>query len=255
MNLLDGLRKESLYYNAYYRLRQPLLEMLFDGVAWDKESAENERQRLTAEKSELKSELDRLCEGFHLYTVYRFRSPRIIELYAEQRRLREAKKGLRKGLDGWREAKDAVDRVAAELKRIRGTDEAFVYEFGEGLSGARVCEFLYEKLGLNKKWKRRKESGKRTLTVDEVALKHLIQEHPERELLLLKILRHRRCEKLCSTYLNPTKLLSPIDGRFHSHYKTFGTQSGRLSSGSDPWSYGGNSQNIDREYKFLFLPD
>jgi hypothetical protein len=29
----------------------------------------------------------------------------------------------------------------------------------------------------------------------------------------------------------------------------------RLASSSDPWDQGGNSQNLDREYKWLFIPD
>lgn len=253
--MLSGLREESLYYNAYYRLRQPLIQMLFDGVSWDVNSASAERGRLIEEKEKLKDELDQLTEGFHLYTIYRHQSVELVTMLAEQRRLREAKKGLKRGMPGWAEAKAEVDRVQNELKLLRASGGAVEFQRGEGLSGDRVCEYLYEVKGLNKKWKRRKESGKRTLTVDEVAIKHLIQEHPEEEELLLKILRHRRCEKLCSTYLDPTKLLSPIDGRFHSHYKTFGTQSGRLSSGSDPHGYGGNAQNLDRDFKWLMLPD
>lgn len=253
--LFAGLRQESLYFNAYYRLRQPLVQMLFDGVSWDVDSANAERQKLTIEREQLKDELDHLCDGFHLYAIYRHRSGRLVELLAEQRRLREAKKGLKRGMDGWAEAKAAVDRVAAEIKQVRSAGGDVEYERGEGLSDDRVCEYLYDRLGLGKKWKRRKDSGKRTLTVDEVSLKHLIQEHPDKQELLLKILRHRRCAKLVSTYLNSARLLSPIDGRFHSHYKTFGTQSGRLSSSSDPWGFGGNAQNLDRDFKWLMLPD
>lgn len=254
--MIPGLRSDSLYFNAYYRLRQPLVQMLFDGVSWDVDSAIAERKRLMAEKERLKDELDQITgPEFRLYTIYRHQSPRLLELLAEQRAVRAAKKPLKRGMAGWKEAKAEVDRVAAELKALRSADGDVVYERGEGLSGSKVCEYLYEVKGLNRKWKRRKDSGKRTLTVDEVAIKHLIQEHPEETELLTKILRHRRCEKLCSTYLDPTKLLSPIDGRFHSHYKTFGTQSGRLSSGSDPWGYGGNAQNIDREFKWLYLPN
>ena len=254
--MIPGLRPDSLYFNAYLRLRRPLIDLMFDGVAWDRESAELERDRLSAEKEQLKDDLDQITgPDFHLYTIYRHQSSQLIDLLAQQRAARAAKVGLKRGMDGWREAKAKVDEIAAQLKALRASGGAVEYERGQGLSGDRVCEYLYEVKGLNRKWKRRKDSGKRTLTVDEVAIKHLIQEHPEEEGLLLKILRHRRCEKLCSTYLNPAKLLSPIDGRFHSHYKVFGTQSGRLSSGSDPWGYGGNAQNQDRDFKWLFLPD
>ena len=253
--LFAGLRSESLYYNAYWRLRQPILQMLFDGVSWDAESAKVESAALSKRKDDIKNEIDAKTGDFRLYTITRHRSDRLVDLLSRQRTLREAKKGFRKGVPGWREAKDAFDENAALIKALRSSGGDVKLERGDGLSAARIGQYLYEELKVRKRWKRRKESGKLTPTVDDVALKRISQEHPNLSELISLILEHRRCEKLVSTYLNPSKLLSPIDGRFHSHLKTFGTQSGRLSSSSDPWGFGGNMQNIDREYKWLYLPN
>ena len=253
--LLEGLRPESLYYNAYYRLRQPLIKMLFQGVAWDRESASVVAQKLREEKNELKERLDTSTGGVQLYSVTWRRSGELLELYARQRELRGAKKGLTRTDEKRREIQTALDKVAGEIRALKDSGGDKRADRGEGLSTSKICEYLYGNLGMKKKWKKRKDTGKTTETVDEVALLHLAQEHPRWEPLITLIRRHRRCEKLISTYLKPDKLLSPLDGRFHSHYKTFGTQSGRLASGSDPWGFGGNAQNLDREYKWLMLPD
>jgi len=241
--------------------------MLFEGVSWDKESAERERETLFERRAVLKSELDRLA-GTPLYPTTRRRSELLRDLYARQRDLLAARKRAGARSEAGRALGADLTDLRSRIRDVRNSDAAWDFEIGDGLSGPRLAAFLYGKeagqLGFPAHKKRRKETGRVTVTVDDVALQKLAQRYGDRPLptgrgVLLDLIRllreHRRVEKLISTYLNPEKLLSPTDGRFHAQYKPYGTQTGRLSSSSDPWGYGGNAQNIDREYKWLFLPD
>src|SRR5229473_1850924 len=250
---MEGLREESLYARNYWALRQPLIDMLFDGVAFDVHSARAERERLDGRKTELKLELDSRT-GQRLYAVHRHRSQALLDLLDKQRAIRAAKKGLGRSDEGKRLGVE-LRAVQQELRDLRAAGGDVELEIGAGLSDQRVAAYLYETLKLPTARRRRKDSGKVTVTVDDLALQRLSMAYPVQRELIFAIREHRRCEKLVSTYLNPEKLCSPVDGRFHSQYKTFGTQSLRLSSGGDPWGFGGNAQNLDREYKWLMLPE
>ncbi len=250
---MDGLRPDSLYARNYWALRQPLIDMLFDGVAFDRAAALAERERLDERKTELKLELDSRT-GQRLYAVHRHRSQALLDLLDKQRHVRGAKKGLGRSDEGKRLGVE-LRAVQQELRDLRAAGGDVDLEIGAGLSDQRVASYLYETLKLPTARRRRKDSGKVTVTVDDLALQRLSMAYSAHRELIAAIREHRRCEKLVSTYLNPEKLCSPVDGRFHSQYKTFGTQSLRLSSGGDPWGFGGNAQNLDREYKWLMLPE
>ena len=252
--MIDGLSETSLYYKAYYLLRRPLIDMMFRGVAWDKEAAEKEREKLSARKDEIKRKLDERC-GIHLYTVDEHRSDDLVSLYACQRAIKADYAAIPKTDRAGRKAfKTVVEGISLAIKDCVAEGRGKSYEIGDGLSDQKIAHFLYEVLELPAFKKRRKDTGKVTVTVDDTALKKTKMRRPIHSELIDLILEHRRCNKLCSTYLNPDKLLHPRDGRFHSHYKPFGTQTGRLSSSGDPDGYGGNSQNQDREFKWLFIP-
>ena len=262
--MIPGLREDSLYYNAYLRLRRPLVEMMLDGVAWDSQSAEKEKANLSEKEIEIKARLDRATSGVRLYRVTSGRSAAYNDLLAQQKSIRAALKNA----GG---AKTETGKVLnAELKALQARNRDLraagghrELKFGDAISGKQLAEYLYDRLGLPAFRRRRKATGKSTITVDDTALQKLAQRYGQRVLesgvslaeLITLVREHRRCEKLISTYLNPEKLLNPLDGRFHSHYKPHGTQSGRLSSSSDPWGFGGNSQNVDRDLKWLFLPN
>ena len=249
------MRPESLYYSMYYRLRPALINMMFDGVAWDREAAEKERDRLVQKKEVIKRTLDQLTGKFRLYSIHRHKSARLNELLLEQRSLRTAKGHTAERSPERRSFNDKIKQVQAQLRELRGSGGDVDFVVGDGLSNKAVGEYIYGQLGVGGRRRRRKDSGKSTVTVDNRALLKVKQDHPEHQQLIDLILEHRRCEKLASTYLNPKKLLSPVDGRFHSQLKPYGTQSGRLASSSDPWGHGGNMQNIDRSLKWLFIPE
>jgi DNA polymerase I-like protein with 3'-5' exonuclease and polymerase domains len=252
--MIDGLRKDSLYFRAYYLLRKPLIDMMFRGVAWDVESAAVAREKLNVRKDEIKKELDEIA-GTHLYVIREHRSRELVILYSLQRDLRSEYQSIPKTDRVGRKAyKPCLDGIKDAIRECIEGGGGKVFEIGDGLSDQKIAAYLYETLKLPAFKKKRKDSGKVTVTVDDTALKKTKMRSPGHAKLIDLILEHRRCNKLCSTYLNPEKLLHPQDRRFHSHYKTFGTQTGRLSSSGDPDGYGGNSQNQDREFKWLFLP-
>lgn len=250
-----GLRPGSLYYEAYYRLRKPLIHMMLDGVAWDAVSAKEQATGLIKRKDELKDRLDVLTGGVHLYTFHRQRSDGLKQLLSEQRKLRAHANSLQPRSEQRKLANADVKQIQERIKSVRSAGGDVTVTRGDGLSDKSIGEYLYGTLGVPEQRRRRKTSGTSTPTVDERALLKVKQSHPQFSELLETLLEHRRCEKLVSTYLNPDQLVSPTDGRFHSQYKPYGTQTLRLSSSSDPWGHGGNAQNLDREFKWLMLPD
>lgn len=94
--------------------------------------------------------------------------------------------------------------------------------------------------------------GDRSITVDEVAIRRLILKYPDKlSAIGPLLLDHRRNRKMAEFV--DTKILDP-DGRMRCMY-SFVTDAGRLASSSTPWNTGRNLQNIDRELRYVFVPD
>lgn len=127
----------------------------------------------------------------------------------------------------------------------------------KSLSTKKVAKFLYEDLRLPKKMRTRKRaSGEkvRTVTVDEVAIKRLMNEHPKNEQLQQAgalMLEHRRKYQLQSFY--GENRVDP-DGRMRSSYAPY-ANSGRMRSSENPCGTGSNAENVDREARDAFVPD
>lgn len=122
------------------------------------------------------------------------------------------------------------------------------------LSVAKLKKYLYEQLALPKQWKKRKDTGEKTETVDEVAVRRLMERHPTCLPLQMTgplILDHRRKQTLLHFY--KTERVDE-DGRYRSSYSP-NTDAGRLSSSRNPRGTGSNAQNVDREARDIFLAD
>lgn len=122
------------------------------------------------------------------------------------------------------------------------------------LSVARLKKYLYEQLALPKQWRKRKDTGEKTETVDEVAVRRLMERHPTCLPLQATgplILDHRRKQTLLHFY--KTERVDE-DGRYRSRYSP-NTEAGRLSSSRNPRGTGSNAQNVDREARDIFLAD
>ena len=135
--------------------------------------------------------------------------------------------------------------------RIRDLTEQ-IYHDADGEfninSPKQLGEVLFEKLGLH--------APKKTKTgysTNVEVLERIAEDHP----IVPRILEYRKLTKLKSTYVEGLlKVISPVDGRIHTHFQQTVTATGRLSS-TDP-----NLQNIPvrtelgRELRRMFVaPD
>lgn len=150
-----------------------------------------------------------------------------------------------------------LDQLTSECTAIQQQLETLtgVQLYGKkSLSGKKLQHYLYEVLHLSKQYRRRKERGERTVTVDEVAVRHLVEKN--RDCVPLQqagplILEHRRKRALLTFYRIERM---DDDGRFRSGY-SLNTEAGRLSSSRNPRGTGSNAQNVDREARDIFLAD
>ncbi len=223
------------------------------GVRYDTVAAKERAVELAARKDAIKAELDTFTGGHKLYAESRHRSPKLLKLMAEKRRLTEAKNAIPKTDKAARkEATAGIKRAGEEVKALRARGDDVTIERGTGLSDQRIAAYLYGTLALPSHRKRRKDTGKVTVTVDDITLKKVAMAAREYEGLIKLILEHRKCNKLLG-YLDESHL--DADGRLRSLYKPFGTQTGRLSSAENPNGTGRNMQNDARELKYLLLPN
>ncbi len=90
-------------------------------------------------------------------------------------------------------------------------------------SPRQIGTVLYEKLDLNPRAKKKKDS----YPTDEETLNEIADRHP----IVGKILEFRAVKKLLSTYIDPLPaLISPADGKVHTTFTQALTATGRLSS-------------------------
>lgn len=243
----------NFYRDHYIRVRQATFALLCHGVRFDVEGAKQKAVELNARKEQVKNELDGLTNGYPLYSVARHKSDKLNQLLAEKRRLVDEKNAIPKSSKSERKAKLAECKEAALLLRqCRDDGSSVEVERGVGLSDQRIIFYLYTTLKCPPHKKKNKQTGKISLTADDVALKKTAMNRPELQQLTELILEHRKCNKLLG-YL-AEGIVDP-DGRMRSFYKPFGTQTGRLSSSSNPLDTGTNAQNFDRSLKYLLIPD
>jgi uracil-DNA glycosylase len=99
---------------------------------------------------------------------------------------------------------------------------------------------------------KKNSKGGRSITVDEVTIRKLVLKFPKKlGELGPKLLDYRRNRKKAE-FLD--KKTIDADGRIRCQY-SFVTEAGRLASQSTPWGPGRNLQNIDRELRYVFVPD
>lgn len=116
-----------------------------------------------------------------------------------------------------------------------------------GLSPIKLKRFMYETLGLPKQTNRARGS----VTTDETAIRRLMQRYPDKfRVAGQSILDFRRYSKLATFMAGG---LADDDGFVRCQYR-FTTDTGRLSSSSNPRGTGMNLQNIDREARDIFFP-
>ncbi|MBQ6959128.1 MAG: DNA polymerase I [Bacteroidales bacterium] len=114
--------------------------------------------------------------------------------------------------------------LTKELAGIEQEAREMAGESTLNLSSPRqIGTVLYEKLDLNPRAKKKKDS----YPTDEETLNEIADRHP----IVGKILEFRAVKKLLSTYIDPLPaLISPTDGKVHTTFTQALTATGRLSS-------------------------
>lgn len=150
--------------------------------------------------------------------------------------------------EGRREARHEVlvNESAACLERLAGLAGEPLHA-KTGLSPIKLKRFMYETLRLPQQ----KSRSTGNVTTDEAAIRKLMRRYPEKfGQAGQEILNFRRKSKL-ATFM--TGGLADDDGYVRCQYR-FTTDTGRLSSSSNPRGSGLNLQNIDREARDIFFP-
>lgn len=114
-----------------------------------------------------------------------------------------------------------------------------------GLSPIKLKKFLYQTLGLPSQRKR----GSTTITTDETAIRNLMRRFPLFEEIGRLILDFRRKSKLAQFMADG---IADEDRRVRCQYR-FTTETGRLSSSSNPRGTGTNLQNQDHECLDMYI--
>ena len=236
---------DESFYLVSLNVRQACFRLLVHGVRFDTARRKRRADELLLRKDAVKAELDAFTGGHKLYAERRHRSPKLIHLLDKKRKLTEEKNALPKTDKAGRKAYTAsIKGASEEIKELKASGDAVVIERGVGLSDQRIAAYLYGTLGLPSHKKRRKDTGKVTVTVDDITLKKVRMAAPQYSDLIRLIWEHRKANKLLG-YLDEAHV--DADGRLRSTYKPFGTQTGRLSSAENPLGTGTNLQNFDRD--------
>ncbi len=129
-------------------------------------------------------------------------------------------------------------------ERVLGDD-------GPNISNTKLAHYLYTTLKLPPQHKKGK-FGEKRITTDEIAVRRLLMRFPQKlSVTGPMILDHRRLRKQAE-FLMPNK--TDADLRMRCQY-SFVTEAGRLATHDTAWSTGRNLQNIDRELRYVFIPD
>jgi DNA polymerase-1 len=152
---------------------------------------------------------------------------------------------------------NARDQMAAELqnsltKVVDNFDYICEKVFGKTYnprSYKQLQELLYQRLYLPEVIVSKK--GEKKVSTDRDTLEKLHREYTRAMPITTPLLQMRDLEKTIDTVM---KQLSP-DGRWHANFNIGGTDTGRWSSSSHPYGWGGNLQNIDDYVRRIFIPD
>lgn len=116
-------------------------------------------------------------------------------------------------------------------------------------SPLQLKDIFYDKLKIPPQYKM--EKGQKKVSTDREALEKIKIFYPRGVKLAQAILLVRDIEKKLNVLLAPLT----ADGRFRCRYNIAGTETGRFSSAANNFDEGGNSQNITKELRRVFIPD
>jgi uracil-DNA glycosylase len=219
----------DFYTRHYEALYDPILDVMLRGVEIDHPYRQRVLEDLLTEARECRDKLGEINEA-PLWTLNTLRDQAIFDAITRG-----------ESLDQWphKAVNTALERIANKT-----------------VSSVQLKKLLYEKLGLEVQWRRRKGSIE-TPTTDAVALRRLrldAAHRPDVVEVLDLAMRHNKTQKL-ATFLYPSSF-DPGDGRFRFTLK-LNTEAGRLASAAAPDGNGRNSQNDPRDKRIrrAIIPD
>jgi len=244
-------RDPSWFIRHYVDLHDACLKLMYHGVRYDLEGAKIKYAEFMTKKDSLKNEILALTRGVKLWSEKIHRSDELVALYEAQKALKASYDAIAKTDKAGRKAfKPQLVEIADQIRVCRESGRGQSVEVGSGLSDDKIIEWFVGQ-GVKIPSKRR-QGGKVTETVDDIALKRIAQRYPKQTPLVLLIQQHRKCNTLLK-YVDENKI--DKDGRIRCQYKPAATQNARLSSAENPLGTGTNLQNFDRSLKELLLPD
>lgn len=243
-------RPKSWYERHYTDLHQACLSLMYHGVRYDSTMAKEKFDYFIKRKDEIKIELFKLT-GVKLWSEKPHKSDELVGLLQAQKVAKEEYAQIPKEERTARKAfRPKLVGVAEALKACRAAGRHQWIEVGTGLSDDKIIKWF---VGLGVKVpNKRRDGGKMSPTVDDIALKRIRQSRPNLAPVIILIHEHRKCNTLIK-YVDENKV--DDDGRIRCQYKTAATQNARLSSSENPLGTGTNLQNFDRTLKVLLLPD
>ena len=249
-------RSGQWFTRHYVDLHNACFKVMLHGVRYDSVTAKVKYDGFIARKDEIKLALLPLTGGFKLWSETIHRSDELVALYETQRALKAGYDTIPKEDRAARKAfKPQLVKLAEEIANCKLAGRHQRIEVGSGLSDDKIIQYLYgpPPVGLGiKAYTKRRDGGKVTPTVDDIALKKVRQKRSDLSPLIALLHEHRKCNTLLK-YVDENKVDS--DGRIRCQYKPAATQNARLSSSENPLGTGTNLQNFDRTLKELLQPD
>lgn len=145
---------------------------------------------------------------------------------------------------------EARDRLLSETQRALESYETLLMAYGINPgSPAQLASLLYDKFRLP--IQRNKHTRKPS--VDKNAIKKLQRvASGEAKVFLHAYQEWKRLRDSISKDIGITP--DPYTGRVHTGFNTEGTETGRMSTSSNPWGSGTNLQNRQKKFRNIFIP-
>jgi hypothetical protein len=248
----------DFYLHHYADMLQPLLNLARHGVRVDTAYAATMRTTLLAQCTDIQTTLSGLagahdCTCGHHTTTHTLLTVPLVLTKAGTPKKRQPPSTF---VCGSCECKNFTPRGKPLHAKV-------------DLSSTRIVTFLYDYFGFPKQRKR----GEENPTGDEIAVRRLIikakkwldeahtrvpadaalwKRQPQQAIDACQLILEHREKFKTASFLNETKV--DEDDRLRCQYR-FTTETGRLSSKSNPYGSGINLQNVHRGVRSCFIPD
>jgi hypothetical protein len=253
-NLKEILTRENVlntYFNLYYPLLDPSLKMSRQGIRINKKAQNMWRKEIEEKQADLREKLEDFA-GENLFateTKTKYREPtkeEWDELLPENTRSADFdSRGIPKAVIINRESREALlqkgiryHMSGKKAGQISYKEELDKKDFAKD----KLFRLFHETLGLPKQYKRRKGKNDKTQSLDEGAIRKLIQKYPDKAGEVGNWLLAYRSFGKEHVYLRGGY---DQDGRIRASFTPM-TDAGRFKSHKNPRGTGFNLQNLKR---------